>query len=239
MFNRVRNFFTSRQGRNIDIDIELPLTTLGGTGDSGNIYLDSLKDSDSKIIVYAAGLGEEIDFELDVLETLKNKNVELYAFDPTPKSIKFIETQNLPSNFHFYPYAIMEEDKMVQFALPKEEAWVSGSCEDVKQDGRNFDFQNKIEVQARSIISLMNEFGHSKIDLLKMDIEGSEFNALEPLLKNDIAVEQITVDYHDYMLKNGKEKLQLFVEQIKKSKYSVFYVEKNIKKNKNLGLIRL
>ena len=37
----------------------------------------------------------------------------------------------------------------------------------------------------------MNEYGHNKIDLLKMDIEGSECDVIEDMLNNKIYPKEI------------------------------------------------
>lgn len=174
---------------------------------------------------------------MDLLNQFGN-NVQIYAFDPTPKSKDFINGQELPMNFHFYPYAVVEKDCDIEFAIPKTEGWISGSCEDVLQDERQLDFSNKITVEGRCISSLMEQFGHKKIHLLKLDIEGSEFEAINNVFDNKLDIDQITVDYHDYMFKDGQRRLEKLLDSIKKSDYKVFYVEKKLNKNQNLGLIK-
>ena len=42
----------------------------------------------------------------------------------------------------------------------------------------------------------MKQNGHKQIDLLKLDIEGSEYEVLDELLKERLAVRQICVEYH-------------------------------------------
>jgi len=43
----------------------------------------------------------------------------------------------------------------------------------------------------------MRENGHDHLDLLKLDIEGSEYAVLDDLLKQRIPVRQICVEYHN------------------------------------------
>ena len=123
------------------------------------------------------------------------------------------------------PCAISNKDEKLHFALPKSEGWVSGSCANVKNDERNLDFNNMIEVDARAVSSIMKELQHKKIDLLKLDIEGSEFDVLEDILNSDIDVMQMCIDFHDHMLKQGKKRLGKIMSLLKKE-YVIFDVER-------------
>ena len=43
----------------------------------------------------------------------------------------------------------------------------------------------------------MNEFGLNHIDVIRMDIEGAEYEVLENILNNRISVDQILSEFHD------------------------------------------
>lgn len=196
--------------------------------DSCNVYLGIFKQNkENPYIVYSAGIGDQINFELDLLKRLKKKNinVELYAIDPTPKALQFLTEQELPENFHILPYALSDRDEMLQFALPQTDGWVSGSCVADKNDERNLDFENTIVVDGRCISSIMKEFDHKRIDLLKMDIEGSEFDVLEDALNSDIQIGEMCIEFHDNMMKDGYKKLKKVLSLLYK-KYDIFYARK-------------
>ena len=173
------------------------------------IDYDRLKNKE-QVIVYSAGIGDQINFELALLKKFQEDgiNAKLYAIDPTPKSLEFLKSQKLPDNFYVLPYALTDRDCELTFALPQSDGWVSGSAEDVKDDSRKFDFENKIKVQGRSLNSLMKELGHDRIDLLKMDIEGSEFAVLKNVFEQNILIDQMCVDEHAHMLNNGIAELK-------------------------------
>jgi len=42
----------------------------------------------------------------------------------------------------------------------------------------------------------MQRLGHSRIDVLKMDIEGAEYEVLEDVVRDRIPVNQILVEFH-------------------------------------------
>ena len=52
-------------------------------------------------IVYSFGIGEDISFDLDIV---RNHGCSVFGFDPTPKSIAWINRQwgQLPKNFNFF-----------------------------------------------------------------------------------------------------------------------------------------
>lgn len=203
--------------------------------DKGVVCFDKFENKE-ELIIYSAGIANQINYELDLLERLNKKRVQLYAFDPTPKALEFLYKQKLPDNFHVMPYAISDEDKKIQFALPTQEGWMSGSAERVKNDERKMDFKNTIQVEGRSLKSIMKELGHDRIDLLKMDIEGSEFSALSSAFADNLKIEQICLDYHEYMFRRGRSMLKHFIIQLHNSGYRVYYSEPN---GRCVGLIKV
>ena len=46
----------------------------------------------------------------------------------------------------------------------------------------------------------MKENGHTRIDLLKLDIEGAEFPVVDEILRKRIPVRQLLVEFHDGLL---------------------------------------
>ena len=48
-----------------------------------------------------------------------------------------------------------------------------------------------INVNVKKLRSIMNELGHTKIDLLKMNIEGSECDVIDDMLKRKKFIQNI------------------------------------------------
>jgi hypothetical protein len=42
----------------------------------------------------------------------------------------------------------------------------------------------------------MTELGHARIDLLKLDVEGAEYEVLEPLFSGDLSCRVFCIDFH-------------------------------------------
>lgn len=125
-------------------------------------------------ICYCVGTGTDITFDLSLAGGFECK---VYAFDPTPASIRHVdEVANDAPNFTFLPYGVWTADTEARFYAPADISHVSHSIKNLQRTEDYF-----IAV-CRSLPSLMEELGHERIDLLKLDIEGAEHDVLEQIL---------------------------------------------------------
>ena len=76
----------------------------------------------------------------------------------------------------------------------------------------------------KSLKDIINELGHTNIDFLKMDIEGSEYGVLESIIDTNICINQILIEFHDRFFKNGKDKSINAVKRLKANGYEIFAV---------------
>lgn len=186
------------------------------------VAVDILQKTD-KPIVYSFGIGEDLSFSQDILNYYKTANI--YAFDPTPKSIAYVQKHPLNNDerFHFFPTGIAVEDGTMPFYLPENTNYVSGSVE--PHEGLR---QESIDVKVRTLKSLMEEIGHNYIDVLKMDIEGSEFNVIPNImdsLKGDIG--QVCVEVHERFFKDGPQKWKALKECMNEMGFYIAAVSKS------------
>jgi FkbM family methyltransferase len=124
-----------------------------------------------KSIVYSAGVGEDVTFDLALIDAV---GCEVWAFDPTPRSIEFARSIREP-RFHFLPFGVWSEDAVQRFHAPADPIHVSHSIANLQQSKEYFD------AECRSVPSLMAELGHEKLDLLKLNVEGAEYEVLASL----------------------------------------------------------
>ena len=167
-------------------------------------------------IVYSFGIGKDISFDRTCM---KKHGCKVFAFDPTPKSIAYIELQQPPALFSFYDYGITDQRSgVVDFYLPANPRGVSGSL--VESDC--VDPNNSIQVKMRSFDDITEELGHKHIDVLKMDIEGSEYAVLEKILASNVTIDQILVEFHDRLFDQENYRSVQTVEAMKAKGYQVF-----------------
>lgn len=161
-----------------------------GSRYGGWIIPASAVHSDS--ICYCAGVGEDISFDLALMERF---SCEVHAFDPTPRAIDFVRrTATDVSGFHFHPVGIWERDEQLRFYAPSNPDHVSHSVMNLQQTDSFF------EAPCRSLPSLMKQLGHARIDLLKLDIEGAEQRVLAAMLKEGLTVNVLCVEFDEATL---------------------------------------
>ena len=169
-------------------------------------------------IVYSFGVGEDITFDLSLIEAF---GVNVYTFDPTPLSIEFLNRQRLPKKFHFKGIGISNKDEKVKFFLSSDSRDISGS---IYSSGQKKDW---IEVQMKKLSTIMKENSHSKIDLLKMDVEGSEYDVLENMLNEKIFPKQILVEFHHRFAQIGINKTKAIISKLNKAGYKIAKVSES------------
>lgn len=168
-----------------------------------------------KGIVYSFGVGTNISFDL---EMIKNHGASVYAFDPTPRSIEFIEQSQLPKSFHFIPVGIDREDGHTFFFLPEDPSHVSCSTHNRWDESAN---NRKIKVPVKRFSTLARELGHTKIDVLKIDIEGSEYGIMDDVLSSGVEITQLLVEVHHRFNGIGIQKTKDLIAQINKAGYKI------------------
>ncbi|MFX0170793.1 MAG: FkbM family methyltransferase [Candidatus Hodarchaeota archaeon] len=139
-------------------------------------------------ICYCAGVGEDITFDLALIDRY---SCQVFAFDPTPRAISYVEqkTSNIP-NYQFYPIGLWTTQQKMRFYSPKNPSHVSHSITNIQQTETFF------EAECKRLFQLMSELNHNRIDLLKLDIEGAEYEVLETIIEDKLNIGIICVEFH-------------------------------------------
>tara|TARA_B100001167_G_scaffold20665_1_gene10936 strand:- start:1437 stop:2066 length:630 start_codon:yes stop_codon:yes gene_type:complete len=155
-------------------------------GDHGWVIDESSIDSES--IIYSVGVGSNIDFDLELIDSL---GVTIHAFDPTPRSVEWVKEQNLSNKFIFHPVGLAAENGFMNFYPPAKSSSTHFSPVD-----RYGNTDNEIKAPVKDIDTMASELGHKKIDLLKMDIEGAEYEVIKALPDSEVIINQILIEFH-------------------------------------------
>lgn len=194
----------------LDIMPGFELVTVG----DWSLVDDVLKPGD---IVYSMGICDDIDFELKLIHRY---DVALFAFDPTPYSVKWIGRKKLPEAFHFYPWAASGEDG--EFLLyPRIDK--KGNASEVMYTFHT-EAQERLDgvrVDALRLDSMMQKLGHTEIDLLKMDVEGAEYDVLKVLTNTTIRPKMILVEFHHRFSGIGKVATENAVRDLRDLDYEI------------------
>lgn len=141
-------------------------------------------------VVYSIGIGEDISFDLALI---KKYGCSVLAFDPTPRSIEWLKKQDLPPQFKSFEIGVAGYDGEAVFFPPENPDFVSHTIlERPESRGKT------ITVPVQTLATIMKGFGHARIDLLKMDIEGAEYGVVDNIISADLDIRQILVEFHDF-----------------------------------------
>jgi len=194
--------------------IQLHTEQLGSEYGGWTICPDGLS---ANSIVYSFGVGEDATFDRAIIERYA---VNVFAFDPTPRSIEWVEAQEWPSQFSFHAYGIAATDGTAEFFPPQNSEHISYSLLH-----REESTDTPITVPLLRLESIAKMLGHSHIDLLKMDIEGAEYGVIPDILATStVTIGQIAVEFHHFFAELSDADTKKAVDQLTASKYEIFYV---------------
>ena len=171
--------------------------------------------------VYLFGIGEDISFDL----SLSNEyGMEIHSFDPTPKSLKWIEKQNIPNNLKVHPIGLSDHDGEERFHLPKNKSFVSVSSVENSNTICKEDF---LQLKVKRLSTIMKEIGNDSLDLLKMDIEGSEYRVIDNMIGENILPSILLVEFHHRFKNIGIKSTKETVKKLKNIGYKLYSVSRS------------
>ena len=200
-------------------------------------------------IFYCVGAGDDISFDTELKIQF---DCVIYIFDPTPasilhfKSLKEISSKNqkMPSvsqdsgftyriNFNqleelnFIPIGVWSHKTVLKFYDPGIENYVSHSAYLFK------DSKNCVEFPVDSLKNFMKEFGHQSLDVVKLEIEGAEYEVLDSIIKDKLDVKIILVEFDEVFHKKGLAhffRIKKACKQLKEAGYVLVHSTKTLKR---------
>lgn len=168
--------------------------------------------------VYSLGVGDDIAFDLALIQKF---GADVFAFDPTPGAISWVANQRIPRQFHFLSYGVADFDGTACFQ---------------HYDGVNYGIQGHpsvhgpiVQLEVHRLSTIMKRLGHSKIDLLKINIEGSEYVVIKDLLLSDLPVRQMVVEFHHRYPGYALSQTEHAVRALNEHGYKIFHISENRK----------
>jgi FkbM family methyltransferase len=214
-YQRKKRFFKRLVGKELRLKNDIDVASIKDGG-----WWFTPEGLNESSIVYSLGVGDEIDFDLSIIDKY---GVTVHGFDPTPNSIDMLADTDLPDRFHFHPWAVTARDGSLKFypRLKKD-----GSKSDVMYTmiAEKETIDDVIEVPAYSLSSIAEKLGHQHIDLLKMDIEGAEYEVLDGLLASPIKPTQLLVEFHHRFADIGLEKTADVIRRLRDDGYKIFAI---------------
>ena len=196
------------------VDLQANTLRLGSKYGGWTIIPDLIRPESTIISV---GVGDDVTFDLAMIEHF---GVTVHAFDPTPTVVSWMASQHLPAAFQFYALGLATYDGEAQFHAPLINGHISHSMVD-RFGGR------VVSVPVRRLASLMQQVGCSQIDVLKLDVEGVEYEVLDDILKSNIRVGQLLVEYHHRFPQIGVERTRQSIAKLQANGYRLFKISES------------
>lgn len=144
-------------------------------------------------------IGANIDsFGIYVHRLNKESNPYIYGFEPHPDNIKLTEANfklNELPNYYLIQKAIAGSDGSAQFDI-------SGAFDSFKLNDKS---ENSITVETVKLSTFCAKQNIDRIDLLKMDIEGGEYDVIEHdinFIKDKVAT--LLIECHNFDIEDGQ-----------------------------------
>lgn len=207
LYRLLRTFYKRQVGiePKISVKNKSALEYHGNNGYGGWAIPKNSLTNDS--VVVDVGLGEDISFSISLIEKYK---CIVHGFDPTPKSIDYVKKKS-PVNFILYEIGVAGSTRIAKFFLPVNPSHVSGSLTKSNHVGRN-----EIDVNLVDLSEVLFKIKKDRIDLLKIDIEGSEYELLnsDAFRMNANRISILCIEFHHRWAEFGSNATLAAVENL-------------------------
>ena len=137
--------------------------------------------------VYLAGIGRDVTFDLSLIARF---GCTVHAFDPVPEAIEYARAAtSAEPRFVLHEAGLWSADGALRFYDHAEPGFVSHSATNMHGTAAHF------EAPVRAVDSVMRELGHDHLDLLKLSVEGSEYEIVRDVLAKRIELRVLCVEF--------------------------------------------
>jgi FkbM family methyltransferase len=157
-------------------------------------------------------LGANVGLFTKYLKTINCNKV--FCFEPNKLAFESLE-KNLKNedNIKLFNLAVSHNNKPLRLYIDDGNSLISSAC-DVKN--------NYYDVQTTTLKDILLENKIDNVDLIKIDIEGMEFDLIDNLDDSIFnKVDRFLIEYHDFYFKDGAEKLEGLKSKLSYNGYNI------------------
>ena len=192
----------------------------------GGWWVDAGLLSNSPLLI-DCGLGEDISFPLAFLQAFGGTVV---GVEPNPRSLNYCQGR-IPREMTVLPKAFWSEPgKRLEFFLPRPQPELPKGADGVSGslDGSHeYAGERKLEVETTSLGEILSQHARAECDVLKMDIEGAEYDVLDQLCSSGEIRKagQVLIEFHHKVTQHTLEDTQRAVAQIERNGFRLAHTE--------------
>lgn len=170
---------------------------------------------DEESVVVSVGIGRDISFDKSISRRF---GCIVQMFDPTPEAVRYLKEQDLPTKLHGHEIGLSAFDGTSKFQCSSDD----GTMYRISQESGG----EQVELEVRRLGTIMKLLGHDRVDLLKIDIEGAEYEVIEEITRNGPLPRQLLVEYHHRFFDRGVDKTNQSIKMLMSVGYQVFYTSR-------------
>lgn len=174
-----------------------------------------LINEDSKIL--SGGAGNDISFEIALKDQF---GCQIALFDPSPTGLatyhRTAKHFSPGNNLRYFAIGLAGTSQSMTFATPEDpnEGSFKIASEQVK---------DVVEFECASLHDALIHANFTTIDLLKLDIEGFEYDFLNALLETNHRPDQIAVEFHDFFPSIPFSRTLAMIRALRHAGYRIVY----------------
>ena len=151
-----------------------------------------------------ARIGEAIEAFLNTREDLKGCDVYLFECNENHhETLKNIQETNKDYNFIVRNEALWDSDGVMDF-YTSIDVWGDHGCTLDPTKTEKLDLDNPKKVKTIRLSDFINQFPEEDYIILKLDIEGAEYNVVSDLLSSGAIhrINELNIEWHDHLFNN-------------------------------------
>jgi len=193
-------------------ELRVPTRRIGSDYGGWMVAVEPLGNAANPVVL-SFGLGDDISFDEEIS---RRYGACVYGFDPTPASLSWIAARGKPSTMQTMPIGIANFDGSQKFSLPVNESRGNFSTKDT---AGNYII---CDVMRYSSVLAMLKLQH--VDILKLDVEGSEYDVIPDIVTSAILPVQLLIEFHHRLHHIHVTETRKAVRMIKETGFSLFAV---------------
>lgn len=193
----------------------------------GGWWVDTTRIHQPALLI-DCGLGEDISFPITFLKQFRG---QVLGVEPNPRSLEYCK-HHVPTGMRILPMAFWKEaGQDIVFHLPRQQDQlpkgadgVSGSLVSTHEYVVGGE---QLHIRTTNLTALLAEAGATRCDVLKIDIEGAEYEILDDLAATGqlTLVDQLLVEFHHDVTHHTQAETDATAAKILACGYELIYIE--------------